>query len=67
MRDIYRAEYERLALHYIKMSDASDYLYRFVSKSGREYLPRDARLEDFVERYYERYMQIGRTIAPGWE
>ena len=67
MRDIYRAEYERLALHYVKMSDASDYLYRFVSKSGKEYLPRDAQLEDFVERYYERYLQIGRSIAPDWE
>ncbi len=50
--------YEKLATHYARCADASEFLREFAAFDGEIYLPTNANVRAFVEAYYTRYTQI---------
>ncbi len=63
MKSIYIEAYKELVKHYIFMKDAGDYLYRYVTKDGSDYLPKSKIVREFVILYYDRYKEIGQQVA----
>ncbi len=63
MKSIYIEAYKELVKHYIFMQDAGDYLYRYVTKDGSDYLPKNKTVREFVISYYNRYKEIGQQVA----
>ncbi|WP_456432083.1 invasion protein CiaB [Nitratifractor sp.] len=65
MRELYRETYRSLAEHYVAKADAGEFLARYARREGESWLPVDAAVRDFVERYYERYRRIGQRVWNG--
>ena len=63
MKAGYTRAYRELAEHYVRKSDAADYLNRYARKEGVHYLPVTPAVRDFVEAYYRRYLEIGQQVA----
>jgi hypothetical protein len=62
MKRIYQNAYRQLAQCYIDKLDASFYLERYTKKADGIYLPANDKVLDFVERYYDRYKEIGQRV-----
>ena len=58
----YLETYEKLATHYLAKKDASEFLELFTCKEDGDYLPRDEKVKDFVEYYWELHQEIGRDL-----
>ncbi len=62
MKEMYKKAYIDLAQHYIDKLDANIYLSKYIKKENGNYLPKDIEVENFVEKYYNRYKEIGQQI-----
>jgi hypothetical protein len=60
MKKAYKECYKKLATHYVQKRDASEFLYQYAQKSGGVYLPKNEKVKEFVEYYYDRYKLIGQ-------
>jgi len=64
MKEIYYNAYLKLANYYIDKRDANRFLSDYAIKYKGVYLPQDDQVRSFVEKYYNRYKQIGQmTIS----
>ncbi|WP_292658591.1 invasion protein CiaB [Nitratifractor sp.] len=63
MKAGYIRAYRELAEHYVHKRDAADYLSCYARKEGAHYLPVTPAVRDFVESYYQRYLEIGQKVA----
>ena len=63
LKALYRKCYIELAEHYIHKKPASEYLYKFISKDGKDYLPKVEALREFVLKYYEVYQKRGSEVV----
>ncbi len=64
MKELYYNAYTKLAKHYLDKKDANIYLSDYAFKYNGVYLPQDDRVRNFVEKYYQRYKEIGQlTIS----
>jgi len=63
MKAGYTRAYRELAEHYVRKSDAAEYLNCYARKEGVHYLPVTPAVRDFVEAYYRRYLEIGQKVA----
>ncbi|SHO80253.1 Campylobacter invasion antigen B (CiaB) [hydrothermal vent metagenome] len=64
MKELYYNAYLKLAKHYLDKRDANIYLSDYAFKYNGIYLPQDERVRSFVEKYYQRYKEIGQlTIS----
>jgi hypothetical protein len=59
LKELYKKFYIELSQHYIQKRPASEYLFKFVSKDGKNYLPKIEALRNFVLEYHERYQKSG--------
>lgn len=59
--------YLRLAGHYAKKADASEFLAKFCQKDGVSFLPKDDATREFVLHFYERYEAIGNELDESGE
>ncbi len=62
-KELYKMFYKELIEHYINKKDASEYLFKFVQKSGKDYLPRIKEIRDFVLKYHDRYKNGGTEVV----
>ena len=62
LKDLYIETYTSLAQHYIDKDDALLFLNRYAKREGEVYLPIDSEVRDFVNRYYNRYREIGQRV-----
>jgi hypothetical protein len=62
MREAYQKAYKSLAHNYINKMDANFYLSKYVKRVDGIYLPKKAKIFDFVENYYRRYREIGQQV-----
>lgn len=63
LKSWYMNVYSQLARHYyLPKRDANEFLYQFVDKSERNFLPKDSVIREFVEYYYSLYKKIGAEI-----
>lgn len=60
MKNAYKECYKNLATHYVNKCDASEFLYQYAQKIGGVYLPKNEKIKEFVEYYYDRYKLIGQ-------
>lgn len=60
MKKDYIECYKNLATHYVNKFDASEFLYQYAQKVGGVYLPKNEKIKEFVEYYYDRYKLIGQ-------
>ncbi len=60
MKKAYKECYRNLATHYVNKCDASEFLYQYAQKIGGVYLPKNEKIKEFVEYYYDRYKLIGQ-------
>ena len=63
MKSAYKKRYKELVECYVEKRDATDYLYRFVEKREKEYLPIDIVLRNFVLRYHKEFKERGHVVA----
>ena len=62
-KSLYQNRYKELVECYIDKKDASEYLYRFVEKREKEYLPKNSILREFVLEYYKEFKARGHIVA----
>lgn len=62
LKKYYIKLYKDLAICYIQKNDASEFLDRFTKKDGKNFVPKDKNIFDFVSYYYKRYKEIGQEI-----
>ncbi len=62
-KSLYQNRYKDLVECYIDKKDASEYLYRFVEKREKEYLPKNSILREFVLEYYKEFKARGHIVA----
>ena len=62
-KSLYQKRYKELVECYIDKKDASEYLYRFVEKREKEYLPKNSILREFVLEYYKEFKARGHIVA----
>jgi len=60
--DLYVKTYKNLATIYLKKEDALNFLNKFIQIKNNKFLPKDKELSEFVNKYYQRYLQIGNEI-----
>ena len=48
--------------YYIPKKDPKGFLDKFVQKNGNIYLPKDEKIKEFVNWYYDLYKEIGQII-----
>ena len=63
MRKLYSKAYIKLVNHYIDKKDANIYLSDYAFKYNGIYLPKNEMVRYFVEKYYERYQEIGQVTV----
>ena len=63
MRKLYTKAYMKLVHHYIDKKDANIYLSDYAFKYNGVYLPKNEVVRSFVEKYYERYQEIGQVTV----
>ena len=63
LKELYKKCYIELSNCYINKAPASEYLFKFVQKEGKDYLPKIEALRKFVLEYYESYKKIGSEIV----
>ena len=54
--------YKNLASFYLEKKDAKKFLFNFIKKEKGLYKPLDKNIKNFVEYYYNLYLQIGEVI-----
>ena len=54
--------YINLASFYLEKKDAKKFLFNFIKKEKGLYKPLDKNIKNFVEYYYNLYLQIGEVI-----
>ena len=60
MKEAYTLAYKNLAQNYLAKEDAQNYLGQYTQRKEGIYLPKDEKIEAFVEHYYRRYKAIGQ-------
>ena len=58
----YLQTYKELALHYLDKKDASAFLYRYVQKDGKYFMPTDENVRYFVNYYWNLHQDMGQII-----
>ncbi len=58
----YLKHYEKLAAHYLAKKDAKAFLDIFAYKENSYYMPRDIKVRNFVDYYWNLHKSIGREI-----
>jgi len=62
---LYQARYIRLAHEfYLPKCDASGFLSNYVEKIDGIWLPKDDKVQMFVDHYWARYLEIGQETMP---
>lgn len=61
-KELYTAVYTQQIFIYLNTLEAGNFLYEFVEKSGRVYLPKHPKARRFVENYYDIYKQRGNEV-----
>ena len=61
LKEWYLHTYKELAKHYLCYKDAQLFLDRFIKKD-EVWLPKDEKVEKFVDYYYNLYKKIGRDV-----
>ena len=59
---VYMEHYTKLVFTYLNKLDAGEFLFQYVEKEGKIYLPKDERLREFVEHYYKLYKKYGNEV-----
>jgi len=59
----YRDAYRRLAEHYVRRTDAAEWLKNYLRRETDHYLPLTPEVREFVQLYYARYKKIGQRVA----
>jgi hypothetical protein len=62
IKALYIKRYKELATHYINKKDATQFLEKFASKSGKYFLPVDDRVKYFVNYYWNLHQDIGQVV-----
>jgi len=62
MKRLYQNAYRCLAQNYIDRVDADFYLSKYIKKVDGVYLPKKETVLEFVEKYYNRYKEIGQEV-----
>ena len=62
LKNWYLQTYEKLAYHYLQKKDAKEFLEKFVIKEDGYYMPKEKKINSFVEYYWNLYQDIGREI-----
>ncbi len=62
VKKLYIKQYKELAQHYVDKKDATLFLERFASKSGKYFLPIDERVKYFVKYYWNLHQDIGQVV-----
>ncbi len=62
LKNWYLQTYEKLAYHYLQKKDAKEFLEKFVIKEDGYYMPKENKINSFVEYYWNLYQDIGREI-----
>jgi hypothetical protein len=62
LKEWYLKTYEELALHYLHKRDAKEFLDRFTIKKDGDYMPKNSKVCEFVEYYWNLYQDMGREI-----
>jgi hypothetical protein len=58
----YVVNYTALAKHYLDKKDATQFLNRYATKSGKYFMPNDKTINEFVKYYFKRYQEIGQEL-----
>jgi len=62
---LYQARYIKLAHEfYLPKRDASEFLDNFIGKVDGIWLPKQKRVREFVDHYWNRYLEIGQETMP---
>lgn len=62
LKEEYISVYTILADTYLKKLDALVFLSRYAKKDGKNFMPSDENIFDFVSHYYKRYKEIGQEL-----
>lgn len=62
-KNLYIETYLDLAKVYLKKEDAKIFLEQFVQKDGKNFMPKEPMVKQFVEYYYALYKEIGQKIV----
>ncbi len=63
LKELYRLFYMELVESYINKKVASEFLFKFVTKKEKEYMPKIEFVKEFVDNYYKRYKSGGTEIV----
>ena len=55
--------YQKLAMDYLDKKDANKFLNNFVVKNGKVFEPINKKVDEFVDYYYNLYLEIGRETV----
>jgi hypothetical protein len=58
----YVVNYTALAQHYLDKKDATQFLNRYATKTGKYFMPNDKTINEFVKYYFKRYQEIGQEL-----
>ena len=62
LKQWYLDVYKKLATFYLNKENAKEFLYFFLKKEKKTYLPKQNIIKSFIQYYYNLYQKIGRTI-----
>ena len=58
----YISNYEKLTKLYLEKQDASKFLFDYVIFEDWIYLPKTVRIKNFVQKFYQLYLEIGNEV-----
>jgi hypothetical protein len=61
-KELYIQVYKKLATTYLEKKDANTFLFDYVKQNGKIFMPKDEKIENFVNYYYDLYKTIGREL-----
>ena len=67
-KELYISTYTLLAKeYYLKQIDANEFLKKYTIKEDKYFLPKNKKIKEFVEYYYELYQSIGTQLDESQE
>lgn len=62
LKEWYLKTYEELAINYLEKRNADDFLYTYIKKEDKVFLPKDEKIKKFVLWYYEEYKKYANIL-----
>jgi hypothetical protein len=62
LKELYIAVYTQQIFTYLNQMEAGNFLFEFVLRENGIFLPKDEKVRKFVEKYFERYKEIGNMV-----